>query len=636
MSVLTPDVLWDIPRVGAPRPVAGDRLIVPVTTYDTEGAASTCLWRLDPASGERRRFASGPISGLDASADGASVAYLKKVGDWKQVFVQPVDGGEGRQVGDLPLGSVGVRWLPDGRLVALARLWADRPTLDETRDHDPTSEPEVFTTEESLFRYWDMWLEHVYHPVILDPSNDEVHDLTPGWTRFWRWPNTDEPIDDLAVARDGSHIVISVDDSPPPHRGRSWSLFAIPLDGREAVRLDPDRVGHSRQPRFGPGGELVYGYQAEPDYYASPTQLIWRDPTTGVEHGLAPEWDRSPSEWIVDDDGSLIVVAEEQGRSRLFRLSTDAASPVALTDDGWATRPVIGPSGDIYYLWHSLGSPPEVRSLGRGRLTDFTAAALEDVEMGRVREETFTGANADDVQMWLVDPPGADPEGALPLVHLIHGGPHGSFGDAWHWRWCAQVVAGAGYRVAMVNFHGSTGWGDAWTRSIHGAWGDLPHRDIDAASDHLVGRGWADPDRIAVTGGSYGGYLVSWITSQTDRYRCAIAHAAVTNLGGMYASDHTYGLDRAFGAEIWDDRSRVERWSPSAHASGYGTPTLVVHGRNDARVPDTQGLELYGVLQARGVPSRLVFYPDENHWILSRRNSIHWYGEFLDWLKRWL
>src|SRR5690606_30248455 len=136
MSVLTPDVLWDIPRVGAPRPVAGDRLIVPVTTYDTEGAATTCLWRLDPASGERRRFTSGSISGLDASADGASVAYLKKVGDWKQVFVQPVDGGEGRQVGDLPLGAVGVRWLPDGRLVALARLWADRPTLDETRDHD--------------------------------------------------------------------------------------------------------------------------------------------------------------------------------------------------------------------------------------------------------------------------------------------------------------------------------------------------------------------------------------------------------------------------------------------------------------------------------------------------------------------
>ena len=164
----------------------------------------------------------------------------------------------------------------------------------------------------------------------------------------------------------------------------------------------------------------------------------------------------------------------------------------------------------------------------------------------------------------------------------------------------------------------------------------MPYRDVEAATDHLIGLGLVDENRMAVTGGSYGGYLTAWITAQTDRYACAVAHAAVTNLGGMYASDVTFGRELAYGAEVWDDLETVQRWSPSAHAAGYGTPTLVIHGHLDQRVPLTQGLELYGVLTAKGVPARLVSYPDENHWILKRDNSIHWYHEVLGWLDRWL
>jgi dipeptidyl aminopeptidase/acylaminoacyl peptidase len=198
------------------------------------------------------------------------------------------------------------------------------------------------------------------------------------------------------------------------------------------------------------------------------------------------------------------------------------------------------------------------------------------------------------------------------------------------------VVAGAGYRVALVNFHGSTSFGQEFAASIHGSWGDRPAADVEAATDHLVAAGLADPDRLAIAGGSYGGYLVAWLTSQTGRYRCAIAHAAATNLAGMYASDVTFGRARAYGAEVFEDPARVERWSPAAHAAGYATPTLVVHGERDYRVPVTQGLELYGVLKAKGVEARLVYYPDENHWILSSANSLHWYGEVLGWLARHL
>jgi dipeptidyl aminopeptidase/acylaminoacyl peptidase len=188
----------------------------------------------------------------------------------------------------------------------------------------------------------------------------------------------------------------------------------------------------------------------------------------------------------------------------------------------------------------------------------------------------------------------------------------------------------------MVNFHGSTGFGSTFTSSIQGSWGDLPYRDIEATTDHLIGAGLVAEDRMAVAGGSYGGYLAAFITAQTNRYACAVVHAGVTNLGGMYASDITSGRALAYGAEVFEDRSRVDRYSPSSHAAGYATPTLVVHGERDFRVPVTQGLELYGVLKAKGVPARLVYYPGENHWILSPQASLHWYQEVFSWLNLYL
>ena len=189
--------------------------------------------------------------------------------------------------------------------------------------------------------------------------------------------------------------------------------------------------------------------------------------------------------------------------------------------------------------------------------------------------------------------------------------------------------AAPGRAVALVNFHGSTGFGEAFTTSIHGAWGEHPTADVLAVTDHLIERGVADPDRMAVTGGSYGGYLTCWITATTDRFTCAVAHAAVTDLPAMYASDWTTDTGLAFGAQPWEDLERVNRWSPFAQAAKIQTPTLVVHGELDLRVPVTQGLAWYGMLKARGVEARLVHYPDENHWILKPRNSLHWYGEVL-------
>jgi dipeptidyl aminopeptidase/acylaminoacyl peptidase len=246
------------------------------------------------------------------------------------------------------------------------------------------------------------------------------------------------------------------------------------------------------------------------------------------------------------------------------------------------------------------------------------------------------GADGDPVQMYVVLPPGYEPSKRYPLVHVIHGGPHGISADSFHFRWNLQCFAAPGYVVAAVNFHGSTSWGQAFAASILGEQGDRPLVDIERASDALIGAGLVDGARMATAGGSYGGYLVCWIASQTGRYRCAVNHAGVYDLLAEYASDVTQGRHVAYGGEPWDRIDRIDRNNPARFARGFTTPMLILHGERDYRVPHTQALAVYNVYKAKGETARLVFFPDENHWILKPRNSIVWNREVHEWLRRHL
>jgi dipeptidyl aminopeptidase/acylaminoacyl peptidase len=293
----------------------------------------------------------------------------------------------------------------------------------------------------------------------------------------------------------------------------------------------------------------------------------------------------------------------------------------------------------------TVSRPPEAAcvDLAGGaleRLTHFNDERLAGLAMGRYEERTIRGAGGDPVHVGIVYPPGFEPSASRswPLVHCIHGGPYGTFGDHWHWRWNVQAFAAPGYVVAMVNFHGSSSFGAAYAKSVLGDWGGRAAEDVLRATDLLSQEPGVDRARMAITGGSFGGYMTAWLATQTQRFRCGIAHAAVYDVAALYASDVTQGMSREVGGEPWktDGLAQMSRWDPARHASGLSTPLLVIHGANDYRVPDTQGLELYGVLRAKGIPARLVHYPDENHWILKPRNSLHWYGEFLGWLARHL
>jgi dipeptidyl aminopeptidase/acylaminoacyl peptidase len=634
---ITPEDLWALPRVGTPA-AAGGTVIAPVTRYDVDNEkGTTTLYLL--GAGEPKLLTTQDAKAPAVSPDGSRVAFLRapRPDDPPQLHVLSLGGGEAEQVTDIPLGVLGARWMPDGAgLLFLSPLYKEALTIEETRTVEPAT---VRVTEDRVFRYWDRWLTDgkVPHLFLLDLETRSLRDLIPDSTRWWSWDH--EP-DSFDVSPDGLEVAFSADTSEPPHDRPRTAVFVAPVAGGPTRCITPDGTGHERRPRYTPDGRsIVYGMQTEIDFYADRVRLVRFDRGPETHHVLTEGWDRSVSAWEITDSGDVIFTAEDDARVDLYRIPLEPPSaPMLVARGGTYGEPVPTTDG-VLATFQDLSHPPEIVRVGRGgheRLTDFTADVMGTLELGEVEEFHFTGGDGDMIQGFLVYPPSFDRSHRWPLVHTIHGGPHGVFGDMFHFRWNAQTFAAPGYVVALVNFHGSTSWGQDFAASIQGAWGDLPTQDILAATDHLVGLGFVDESRMAITGGSYGGYLTVWLTAQTDRFACAIAHAAVTNLSGMYASDMTRGRARAYGADYWTDPDVVDRWSPARHAAGYRTPTLVIVGERDYRVPLTQGVELYGVLKAKGIDARLVSYPDEHHWILKRGNSVHWYGEVQAWLARHL
>ena len=632
-----------------PAAVDGDSgVVVAVTTYDVDSNQGRGrLWHVT-RDGQATPLTDPELNASrpQVSPDGKQLAFVVSTEDGgKQLFISDRDDSEPRQVTTLPLGIIGARWLPDGSgLIVLASLFKNHLTVTDTAaeaERRKEAKYTVHVTDDAIYRYWDMWLTtgEVPHLFALDLGSGSLTDITPHSEKWWAFANTDDPVADFDIAPDGTRVAYVADASLPPHRQLKRSLYLVDLESGSETDLTPSWAAHVRRPRFSADGHrLLIGYQVIPDFYGDRVRLGMVDLTSGSTEQLTENWDRSADEWEFDGRGDVIFVAEDEGRQHLLRLATGEETPVLLARGGTLSGPAVAPDGTVYLMRHSLTSPPEVVRLAEsGQLvavSNFTSAGIADLSWGEIEEIAVAGADGNPIQVLLIHPPNGPTR--PPLVHLIHGGPHGMFGDGWQWRWHAQSFAARGYLVAMVNFHGSTSFGQDFAVSIQGAWGDRPYRDIEATTDHLIGAGLVDEERMAIAGGSYGGYLVSFISGQTSRYACAVAHAAVTNFGGMYASDMTSGRARAYGADIWDDRATVDRYSPSSHASGYNTPTLVIASERDYRVPATQGLELYGVLKAKGVPARLLYYPAENHWILTPQASLHWYEQVFSWLNLYL
>lgn len=649
---ITVEDIWTLQRVGSPvLSRDGKTAAYTVSVYDAEGdRLNSDIWISPVAGGTAKRLTTNKASDTSPawSPDGRRIAFVSKREEDKaaQIYVLPVDGGEPERVTEMPIAVSNPKWFPDGKRIAfVSPLIAGSESIEATKktlESREKSKVKARVTENRLYRYWDHWLTDNEYPhiFVVDVATKKVTDLLPASHRIF---GLDESAGNFDISPDGSWIAFEANSSPEPYREWNTDIFLVAATGGEPKDLTADNPAEDKNPVFSPDGRsLAYGVEKKADGWPDQTRLAVLDVASGKRRILTDTFDYSAGGWSWTPDGSTIVFqAEARARGNLFSIPAAGGTPREIYRGGSVSGARPTHDGHVVFSTSTLDRPAEIAVAGLdGKgfryLTTYNDAAMARFELGPVKDMTFSGAGGDPVQMFVVYPPGFDEKKKYPLVQLIHGGPIGTFGDSFGYRWNPHVFASPGYIVAMVNFHGSSSFGAAWIESILGAHPDKPFTDVMNATDFLIAKGYVDETRMAAAGGSYGGFLVNWIEGHTDRFRCLVSHAGVYDLLGQSASDVTYGRHHSYGGYPYTNLANVEKWSPNRFAAAFKTPMLVVHGERDIRVPVTQGLELYGVLTAKGVPARLVYFPDEHHWILKGQNSKYWYGEVLGWIGKYL
>ncbi len=649
------DALWALDRIGEPSlSPDGAQAVASVTRYSMDAnSAQSSLWLFSTLGGTPRRLTeAGDKDGNPQwSPRGDLIAFTarREQGGARdaeaQLYVIAPDGGEARRVGAVPTGVVAFKWFPDGRRIAFVSwVWpglkADQQAaaLHEFQARKETA----YVTDEALYRFWDRHLPmgRVPHLHVMDVETGKVRDLFEGTA--WELSRAEPDANSFDIAPDGRRIAFAFDPAAEKQLDGRFALAEIDVKTRRAQVLLQDAGWDFSAPRYSHGGaHLAFLASHQARGHNQPNRLAvldqqgrWAVFSEGWDHEVA-----APLCWA-EDDQSVLFAAEDRGRRHLWQFALGDRQADVVIEGGHVGSFALA-AGFVVVNHDGLQFPPRLSVLAEGELRRIEALNDERLAahaFGRHEEVTITGARGDAVQMWLVYPPSFDAKKKWPVMHVIHGGPHTAFGDSWHWRWNHQTFAAQGYVVACVNYHGSSSFGHEFLDSITCRWGEYELQDVEAGTDWLLKKPWVDRKRIVATGGSYGGYMVAWMNGHVKpgRYQAYVCHAGCYDWQAMYADDAYHWHRKELGAAYWDDPARVAAQSPHAFAKHFKTPTLVIHGAQDYRVPDAQGLAYYNTLKTLGVPARLLWFPDENHWVLKPRNSRLWYGEFFAWLKQYI
>lgn len=649
-ATFTATEMMKLQRLSDPQVSPDGRLVLyTATQVDLPGdSRNNDLWVVPLAGGEPRRLTSHPASDTRGrwSPEGRRIAFVSAREGGSQVWVMDAAGGEPRKVTSLPTGAGGVLWVDGTTLLVTSDVYPEcgGATYDaacQQQKKDAAGKPSSARVyDQLLYRHWDTWDDgRRTHLLVVPVDGGAARDLTPGARDVP--PFSLGGSDDYAVSPDGREVAFVRKDDPVEATSTNAELFVAPIAGGAARKLS-GRPGYDGAPRYSPdGSRLAWRAQARAGYESDRWQLMVQDRRSGAVRNLTETLDRHVESFAWSPDSrTLFFVAAEAGREPVFAVPA-AGGPVRRVAEGTFGEIQAAPSGALVATKVSLTHPAEIYRIEPAgapvALTHANDSLLATFGLNPGESVTYRGAAGKDVQAWIVKPPRFDPARKYPLLVLIHGGPQGVWPDGWSFRWNAQVFASAGYVVLMPNPRGSIGWGQEFIDDINADWGGRAYEDILRGTDFAEALPYVERGRTAAAGASYGGYLINWIAGHTDRYKALVSHDGVFDLPSMYgATEELWFVEWEFKGPFWDQPEIYARWSPSQHVKNFRTPTLVIHGEQDHRVPLEQGLGMFTALQRRGVPSRLVVFPDENHWVLKPANSVRWYDEVLGWLERWL
>jgi dipeptidyl aminopeptidase/acylaminoacyl peptidase len=602
--------------------------------------------------------------------------------------------GKPHQVTNISTGADGAIWSPDGKnIVFISAVYPDckDDACNKQRDEEQKkSKVKAKIFSRLFYRHWNAFTEfkrsHLFvvsadanptggrssatpgnPPVRLGPGSQELappnqapRDLTPG--------DHDVPPfslggqDMYAISPDGQEVAYTSNVDEVEATSTNNEIFIVPISGpATAGKKISTSPGADTTPLYSPDGKYIaWRSQARAGFEADKWRLLVQDRQSQKTRDLTEKFDRSVGSfaWEQFPEGvtAILFTAEDHGESPMFAAFPAEENPIPQHQGAPSQKlhvdDLVFAGRSLFFTRMSATAPNEIYKLETPQspelgtyisepwqqITHMNDALLSQIDMQPLESFTFKGANNDDVQGFMVKPPGFDPNRKYPLKFLIHGGPQGAWGNEWTYRWNAELFAATGnYVVVTINFHGSTGYGQKFTDSISGDWGGKPYVDLMKGLDYVEKTyPFVDKNREAALGASYGGYMANWLLGHTNRFKCIVSH------DGMFNAESAYGMTEElwfpnweFGGPPWKKRDVYRKWSPHEYAANFKTPTLVVHGQNDYRLDVSQGFDLFTTLQILKVPSKMLYFPDEGHWVLKPQNSQLWYKTVNDWVDQW-
>ncbi|MES2102580.1 MAG: S9 family peptidase [Pseudomonadota bacterium] len=646
----------------------GNRVVYTVRSTELDkNRGHTEIWMLDLREGKSagkavpQRLTQSEANNSDPewSPAGDAIFFLSARSGSSQVWRLPLSGGEASRVTDLPLDVDNFRLSPKGDRLALSmavfRDCADLACSKSRLDEQAKNKASGRIYEQLFVRHWDAWADG-RRSVLYSGKLDAAGRLSEAPLSLSGTLDGDVPSkpygdhEEYRFSPDGANIVFSVRIAG---KTEPWStnfdIYQVPAAGGQPPRnLTADNPAWDTRAIYSPDGRtLAYLAMTRPGFEADRFHLVLMDVASGKKRILADTWDRSVADFIWAPDGkNLLASADELGQHKLFSIAVADGKVAPLTDKGWVagydmqgktllvSSSNLASGAQLFRLEPASGKPVRMP-----QLTHLNEQALAGVRFGEYEQFSFAGANGETVYGYVMKPWNARPGVKYPVAFLVHGGPQGSFGNEWGYRWNPQTYAGAGYASVFIDFHGSTGYGQAFTDSISGDWGGKPLEDLKKGLEAAVKKfPWLDRERSCALGASYGGYMMNWIQGNwPDGFKCIVNHDGVFDTRGMYyASDEIWFTEWENGGPYYKAPEKHEQFNPVNFVTRWKTPMLVVQGELDFRIPTTQALGAFTALQRQGVESKLLVFPDENHWVLKPANSVLWHHTVNNWLDHYL